>query len=179
MNKYALDNLKNTIVVDYKNYQSLGLLSAHLGLDSRDISDSMFRGDNIHGCYPLQDLSQYSARNSPIESILSKIGMKLDRLNRKYTPQSIRLLLNSIIISNPLIANETIGSSCSINTNQFERKDSVIPSDLRIKSIVPQHDFLDELSYRVQSALDAAIERQNLKMRNFQAINSATISCKS
>lgn len=164
-NKYALDNLENTMVVDFKNYQSLGLLSAHLGLDSRDISDSMFRGDNIHNFYPLKDLSQSSTRNSSVETLLNKIVMKLDKLNRKNTPQSIRPFLNSIIMSNPLIANETIGSLCSISTNQSQDKNSIISSALKVKPIVPKLDFLDELSYQVQSALDATLERQNLEIK--------------
>ena len=166
MNKYALDNLKNTIVVDYKNFQSLESLSAHLGLDGQDISNSMFRGENIHGFYPLKDLSQSSARDFSLGSVVSNMVMKLDKLNQRNAPKSIRSLLNSIIISNPLIANETLGSPCSINTNQLERKqDSIIPSALKVKPIVPQDDFLEELSHRVQSSLDAALEKQNLEIK--------------
>lgn len=146
MNKYALDKLEETIVVDYDDMAALEKHVKRAGIDAEGYSlkDPLFKGGRIHRQIPLEEID----RNNP--SLLT-------RMTELLIPTKVHSELNARFSMRPP------GSLCRINSSAPK-----IPADggrkkaIRPEITVKANPLFDEMATQVNEGISAALARQEL-----------------
>lgn len=145
MNKHALDGLKDTIVVDYKDLTALEKHAQRASLEPEGSSlrDAMFKGGRIH-------------RDSPLEEVERRETGMLSRLAEFTIPSKLRVEVNSRFVR------RAPGSICRVNVDvPWISKKPEKTNSIRPEMRVQPNPFFDQMAQQVNEAVAAALARQN------------------
>ncbi len=169
MNKYALDNLEGTAVMEYSHLQRISALLEGLGIQSPapPISDPIFRGDNIHKDYPLQDLPLPEASDHTANRGAHRILVWISRLVDRWAPAHPRTTAVHPVF--PEVRHESVGTLCTLNTSPCRDMGGAAPTTPVARVTVERNSLLDEMSSRVRSSLNQALQREEASSNQSRA----------
>jgi len=175
MNKHALENARESFFIEYNDLQAIDFILSHFDLCYSDvkISDPMFHGSHIHGCYIIEEINNRdNVKVQAADHLWSIMRGRFFTLAKKLVSSRSRRVIRTFFSSNAF--HKVSGSLCRLKTQLEDSAGQTSPSFPRSRVAVMHNDLFDQLSSDVKVALDSALKRQQALLDRLTPANIET-----